>query len=84
MISGCFSGFGTGQLFVIEGKIDRFIYLNILKTRILAFATKKVRVQIPGNKNKFSTVPTRQRICVVMANPSSEIGRYCQSPEPRL
>ena len=38
MVWGCFSGYGMGTLHVIEGTMDRFMYLDILKKVMIPFA----------------------------------------------
>lgn len=42
MVWGCFSGFGMGPLHLIEGTMDRFVYLDILKSHMLPFAEENM------------------------------------------
>lgn len=44
MVWGCVSGYGTGPLFVIEGILDRFGYLDILKNEMLTYAEEHLPI----------------------------------------
>lgn len=40
MVWGCMSSAGVGNLHFIEGKMDKFVYLNILKQNVKQSAVK--------------------------------------------
>jgi transposase len=45
MVWGCFSGFGMGPLHRIEGKMDRFMYRDIMSNIMVPYADEKMPLQ---------------------------------------